>query len=122
ETGVAHTLLPLPAQTVPPRPDCQTRCSERCRVHPARPAGTKKKGTTCWLFVLRVEYLRSLGLEPLPSFRSHANAFPGREPFEQLLLKTLLFQATHVIPDEPPDVITWRPVVCGPAALFDELL
>ena len=42
---LAHTWLPPPAQTEQPRPDYQTRCSERCRVHPARPAGTKEKGT-----------------------------------------------------------------------------
>ena len=69
----------------------------------------------------RLNTLRSFGLEPLPGILGHRDTFAGPQAFEEFGLKPLLFKALQVLPDEPPDVVTRRPVVRGEAALFDEL-
>src|SRR6266478_7903582 len=78
------------------------------------------KGTAWRLSTLRLNNLGSFGPHPFPGFGSHRDPF-ALETFHQFDLQPLLFQALQVLPDEAPNVITWRAKVRSTATLFDEL-
>src|SRR6266446_5256935 len=79
------------------------------------------KGTAWRLWTLRCNNLGGFGPHPFPGFGSHRDPFP-LETFHQFDLQPLLFQALQVLPDEAPDVITWRAKVRSTAARDRKLL